>query len=256
MAFLKIEGLSKSFGKNEVLKNLSLEAEKGEILSVIGSSGGGKTTLLRCLNFLEKPERGNYFLDGKLIWSALEGNKKSNEEARRNFGLVFQSYNLFPQYTALKNILIPLEIAEKRRKKQGLSSIVQNKTLKDYALNLLEKFDIGEKANAYPHELSGGQKQRVAIARALALKPAVLCLDEPTSALDPSLSSEVCQILKSLKKEGITMIVVTHDMTFAKDVSDKICFLSEGVIDIIENENQTISGKYLNDFFINKVDNN
>ncbi|MBR1867822.1 MAG: amino acid ABC transporter ATP-binding protein [Clostridia bacterium] len=230
MSFLKIEGLTKSFGKTEVLKNLSFEAEKGEILSVTGSSGNGKTTLLRCLNFLEIAEKGKFFLDGKLIWSAIESNEKKIEDAKKNFGLVFQSYNLFPQYTAFKNIYLPLKLAEKSRKKKGLPSLSPDKDLHDLVFDLLEKFDIKEKANSYPRELSGGQKQRIAIARALALKPSVLCLDEPTSALDPSLTADVAEILKSLKKEGITMIVVTHDLSFAERVSDKISVISNGVI--------------------------
>lgn len=248
---MEIKNFVKNFGETKVLKDISLSIEKGEVLSIIGSSGSGKTTLLRCINFLETPDMGEMILDNEVLFDeSLKGEKEAKlREKRLNFGLVFQSFNLFPQYNVIKNItLAPTlllkdkisalkkklktekcpgkEIKTKLRefKKQELTRIDAD----GYAL--LEKIGLTDKVNAYPCELSGGQCQRVAIARALALKPKVLCFDEPTSALDPELTGEVLKVIRSLKDEERTMIIVTHEMGFARNVSDKIVFMSDGVI--------------------------
>ena len=224
MPFLEVKNIKKTFGKTEVLKGIDFSLEKGKVLSIIGSSGGGKTTLLRCLNFLEFAEEGTITVGGNQIYNAAslkELNDSVIRENRLHFGLVFQSFNLFPQYTVLKNIplaptLLTMETAE---------------NIQYQALKLLSRVGLDDKVNNYPCELSGGQQQRVAIARALALNPDILCFDEPTSALDPELTGEVLQVIKSLKESGSTMIVVTHEMEFAKNVSDKIIFMADGIIE-------------------------
>lgn len=222
MALLKVRNLHKSFGKTEVLKDVSFTLDKGEVLSVIGSSGGGKTTLLRCVNFLELADRGIISVNGNVIFDA---EKKLNEsELRQNrlhFGMVFQSFNLFPQYTALRNITLPLDLRNPKEKAQN----------EEYAKQLLDKVGLSDKKDHYPCMLSGGQCQRVAIARALALKPEILCFDEPTSALDPELTGEVLKVIKELRSPERAMIIVTHEMQFAKDVSDKVIFMSEGAVE-------------------------
>ena len=253
MAYFEVKNLRKKFGEEEVLKGVSLAAEKGEVVSVIGSSGSGKTTLLRCINFLTFPDEGSIFLDGETLLSAPLPKKLSSKELRKkrlDFGLVFQSFNLFPQYDALKNVTLAptlflkdevkakkaeLKAAGKSGKaaKQEISEF-RKKRAEEIAAEgkaLLEKVGLSEKMHAYPAELSGGQQQRVAIARALALKPKVLCFDEPTSALDPELTGEVLRVIKSLKEKDRTMIIVTHEIGFAKSVSDKIAFMSGGVIE-------------------------
>lgn len=253
MAYLEIKNITKSFGETKVLKGIDLDVEKGEVVSIIGSSGSGKTTLLRCINFLETPDSGTMVLDGTTLISAPQEKKDSEKtlrEKRLNFGLVFQSFNLFPQYNVLKNItLAPTLLIDdkaielkKELKAQGVSAKEIKAKLLQYkqtekakicqnALSLLEKIGLTEKANAYPCELSGGQCQRVAIARALALNPKVLCFDEPTSALDPELTGEVLKVIRSLKDQDHTMIIVTHEMGFAKNVSDKIIFMADGVVE-------------------------
>ena len=236
MAYLEIKDFRKTFGNNNVLKGISLSVEKGEVLSIIGSSGSGKTTLLRCMNFLETPDTGVMILDGATLFDA-EKDKKIKENALRikrlNFGLVFQSFNLFPQYSVMDNItLAPLLQLKERCKKDKTVNFAEGKQkILAEAEQLLEKIGLTEKAAEYPYQLSGGQQQRVAIARALALKPKILCFDEPTSALDPELTGEVLKVIRSLKGEDRTMIIVTHEMGFAKNVSDKVVFMAQGVIE-------------------------
>lgn len=231
MAYLKVENLKKNFGATEVLKGVSFEMKKGEVVSLIGSSGGGKTTTLRCLNFLSLADAGKIFIDDELIFDGEKDKKISDEklrDLRLNFGLVFQSFNLFPQYTAQKNVSLPLSLLNESRKKAGKAPLCDNPEV--YANELLSKVGLGGKENFYPHELSGGQQQRVAIARAMALSPKVLCFDEPTSALDPLLTNEVVRVIKELKEKGLTMLIVTHDMDFAKKISDRVLFLSGGEV--------------------------
>lgn len=226
MSFLEIKDLYKSFGKTEVLKGVGFTLEKGEVLSILGSSGGGKTTLLRCLNFLEFAEKGTISINGKVIFDGSEKRTLKDEEIRQNrlhFGLVFQSFNLFPQYNVLQNITL----APTLLKRGSVEQIEEN------ARKLIEKVGLLDKIDNYPCQLSGGQQQRVAIARALALNPDILCFDEPTSALDPELTGEVLKVIKSLKSNDTTMIIVTHEMEFAKNVSDKVIFMADGVIEEI-----------------------
>ncbi|MCQ2555683.1 MAG: ATP-binding cassette domain-containing protein [Clostridia bacterium] len=214
MAYFEIRNLGKSFGDNRVFHDVSLKMEKGEIVSVIGPSGVGKSTLLRCLNLLDLPDTGSYYVNDSLIYEAGKDETDSKlRESRLHFGLVFQSFNLFPQYTVLENILLAPKVKDKEK-----------------AMELLSHLELTEKANEYPFQLSGGQMQRVAIARALILNPDVLCFDEPTSALDPLLSDSVCALVRSLKSEDKAIIVVTHDMKFAKNVSDRIVTLKDGML--------------------------
>ena len=233
MALLEVTGISKNFGSTHVLQNISLNLEKGEALAIIGSSGSGKTTLLRCLNFLETPDTGVIRVDGKTLWDAADPATHRESEVRKkrlHFGLVFQNFNLFPQYTALQNVMLASELLAKEqpdyhaRKKELHEEIRQN------AEKLLKDVGLGEKMTLYPHQLSGGQQQRVAIARALALKPDILCFDEPTSALDPELTGEVLRVIRSLAEQKMTMIIVTHEMAFARDVADRVIFMDGGVI--------------------------
>jgi polar amino acid transport system ATP-binding protein len=224
MAFLEIKNIKKSFGKYEVLKDISFSLEKGEVLSIIGSSGSGKTTLLRCINFLEFSEEGTISVDGKMIYDGGSLRKYTDAEIRENrlhFGMVFQSFNLFPQYTVLENVTLAPKLL-----KRGT-----NEEIEENAKRLIEKVGLAEKMNFYPCQLSGGQQQRVAIARALAMNPQILCFDEPTSALDPELTGEVLKVIKGLKGQDSTMIIVTHEMDFAKNVSDKVIFMADGVIE-------------------------
>ena len=224
MAFLEINNIKKSFGKYEVLKDISFSLEKGEVLSIIGSSGSGKTTLLRCINFLEFSEEGTISVDGKMIYDGGSLRKYTDAEIRENrlhFGMVFQSFNLFPQYTVLENVTLAPKLL-----KRGT-----NEEIEENAKRLIEKVGLTEKLNFYPCQLSGGQQQRVAIARALAMNPQILCFDEPTSALDPELTGEVLKVIKGLKGQDSTMIIVTHEMDFAKNVSDKVIFMADGVIE-------------------------
>ena len=223
MALLEVKNIKKSFGKTEVLKDISFSLEKGEVLAIIGSSGSGKTTLLRCLNFLETHDSGDIIVNGKLLSDGREGALKEEEmrENRLHFGLVFQSFNLFPQYSVLKNITL----APNLLKKDTPENIEQT------AKELIAKVGLKEKIDFYPCQLSGGQQQRVAIARALALNPEILCFDEPTSALDPELTGEVLKVIRELKGSDNTMIIVTHEMNFAKNVADKIIFMADGIIE-------------------------
>ncbi len=232
MAVLEVENLHKFFGKTEVLKGIDFQLEKGCVLSVIGSSGSGKTTLLRCLNFLETPDAGTIRVCGQTVSDERSRRKTDEKTLRQNrlhFGLVFQSFNLFPQYTVLRNLTLASELLEKEKKPADKTKI--RDSLREKAIRLLDKVGLKERADAYPCELSGGQQQRVAIARALMLNPDILCFDEPTSALDPELTGEVLRVIKALKSSESTMIVVTHEMTFAKNVSDRVIFMADGVIE-------------------------
>ena len=223
MSILEVKGLTKRFGKTEVLKGVSFSLEAGEVLSVIGSSGSGKTTLLRCLNSLEFADSGTISVAGELMFDGDSHVTVSDAELRRrrlHFGLVFQSFNLFPQYTALENVTLAPNLT-------GRASPQQNRAR---ALELLSQVGLAEKVNNYPCQLSGGQQQRVAIARALAMDPEILCFDEPTSALDPELTGEVLRVIQALAERNMSIIVVTHEMSFARDVSDRVLFMDEGVI--------------------------
>ncbi|MBR5616737.1 MAG: amino acid ABC transporter ATP-binding protein [Oscillospiraceae bacterium] len=218
MAVLEVKNLKKNFGSTDVLKGVSFSLEQGQVLTIIGSSGSGKTTLLRCLNFLETPDEGQILVNGKVLTT---GNDDQIRQNRLHFGLVFQNFNLFPQYTALENVTLAPKLLKKGTPAQ----------IRQQGLDLLDRVGLSQKVNSYPYQLSGGQQQRVAIARALALNPEVLCFDEPTSALDPELTGEVLRVIRSLKDRGNTMIVVTHEMEFAKSVSDVVIYMAEGVIE-------------------------
>ena len=224
MKALEVNNIKKSFGKTEVLKGISFSLEKGEVLSIIGSSGSGKTTLLRCLNFLEFAEEGTISVGDKVIFDGANLKQLTQAELRENrlhFGLVFQSFNLFPQYSVLENVMLAPTLLKRGSEEK----------IRENAISLIERVGLLEKKDNYPCQLSGGQQQRVAIARALALKPDILCFDEPTSALDPELTGEVLKVIKGLKNKDSTMIVVTHEMEFAKNVSDKILFMADGIIE-------------------------
>lgn len=226
MSLLEVKNIKKSFGKLQVLKGISFNLEKGEVLSIIGSSGSGKTTLLRCINFLEFAENGTITVNGETIFDGERDKKINDKELRKkrlHFGLVFQSFNLFPQYTVLQNIMLAPQLMKLAGKQE----------LEKEALALIERVGLLDKKDYYPCQLSGGQQQRVAIARALMLKPDILCFDEPTSALDPELTGEVLKVIRNLKSDDSTMIVVTHEMEFAKNVSDKVIFMANGVIEEI-----------------------
>ncbi len=234
MALLEVKNIKKSFGKTEVLKGIDFSLEKGQALSVIGSSGSGKTTLLRCLNFLETPDEGTISVDGKTIFDAASQQKLSDNEIRTNrlrFGLVFQSFNLFPQYNVLDNLTLAPKLRLKEENLLADEKKLRIEQIEADAWALLERVGLKEKSSFYPCQLSGGQQQRVAIARALALSPDILCFDEPTSALDPELTGEVLKVICDLKTENTTMIVVTHEMEFARNVSDVVMFMSDGVIE-------------------------
>ncbi len=224
MAILEVKNIEKHFGKTEVLKDISFSLEKGEVLAIIGSSGSGKTTLLRCLNFLETPSGGVINVNGETLFDSESVKKITDEELRNNrlhFGLVFQNFNLFPQYNVLQNVTLAPTLLKK-----GTGDEIEKN-----ARDLIERVGLSDKIENYPCQLSGGQQQRVAIARALAMGPEILCFDEPTSALDPELTGEVLRVIKGLKSEDSTMIVVTHEMEFAKNVADKIIFMADGVIE-------------------------
>ncbi len=232
MALLEVKELHKSFGELEVLKGISFSMERGETLSVIGPSGGGKTTLLRCMNFLEMPDSGLIKVGDDILFSS-EKHTLSEEQIRRNrlhFGLVFQNFNLFPQYTALDNVALASKLQAKARPDYRACKREINAEIMAKSEELLRRVGLGDKLGFYPHQLSGGQQQRVAIARALALTPEVLFFDEPTSALDPELTGEVLAVIKQLAQEKMTMVVVTHEMSFAEAVSDRVIFMDGGCI--------------------------
>lgn len=233
MSILEIKNLHKSFGKTEVLKGINFSMENGEIVSILGSSGSGKTTLLRCINFLETATKGQILVDGEVIFDADEKKKISTAQIRRrqlNFGLVFQSFNLFPQYSVFENVTLAPRLLAKERSDFKTNKKQIYDEINAHALDLLERIGLTQKIDNYPCELSGGQQQRVAIARALALNPKMLFFDEPTSALDPELTAEVLKILQKLAEDKMTMVIVTHEIEFAKHVSDRVIFIDNGVI--------------------------
>ena len=255
MAILEVNNLEKHFGSTRVLEDISFDLEQGKALAIIGSSGSGKTTLLRCLNFLETPDQGTISVGGNVIFDAANRRSQTDAEIRKkrlHFGMVFQSFNLFPQYTALKNVTLAKELLARERpdfkanKKAFLEEIQQE------GLELLTKMGLEQRANHYPSQLSGGQQQRVAIARALALKPDILCFDEPTSALDPELTGEVLRVIRGLVEQKTTMIIVTHEMAFARDVADEVMFMDGGLIvergparQVIENPQEERTRQFL-----------
>lgn len=233
MAILEVRNIEKHFGRTNVLEDVSFSMEEGNALAIIGSSGSGKTTLLRCLNFLERPDSGQIIVNGETLFDASKEGKDKDAELRKkrlHFGMVFQQFNLFPQYTALENVtlaerLLAQETPEFKKDKKAILARID-----EHGKELLDRMGLAERMNHYPHQLSGGQQQRVAIARALALKPDILCFDEPTSALDPELTGEVLKVIRSLAQQNTTMIIVTHEMAFARDVAGQVIFMDGGVI--------------------------
>ena len=233
MSILEVQNFTKSFGNTPVLKGIDFSMEKGETLAIIGSSGSGKTTLLRCLNFLETPDAGRMYVGGDLLFDAEDKSHTSDEAIRKkrlHFGLVFQNFNLFPQYTVLENLCLAPKLLAKEKPEFKKNKKILMEEIEQNARDLLLQVGLSEKADSYPCQLSGGQQQRVAIARALALSPDILCFDEPTSALDPELTVEVLNVLRSLAKKNLTMVVVTHEMAFASEVADRVLFMDEGVV--------------------------
>ena len=254
MAILEVKNIEKHFGSTKVLEDVSFSLEEGNALAIIGSSGSGKTTLLRCLNFLEMPDSGSITVHGDKLFDASEPAawEKDLRKKRLHFGMVFQSFNLFPQYTALENVTLAEKLLAKERPdfKQNKKQIYEE--IDKHGLELLAQMGLSERTGHYPHQLSGGQQQRVAIARALALKPDILCFDEPTSALDPELTGEVLKVIRGLAEQKTTMIIVTHEMAFARDVADQIIFMDEGVIveqgapkDVIDNPKEERTKQFL-----------
>ena len=255
MAILEVNNLEKHFGSTRVLEDISFDLEKGKALAIIGSSGSGKTTLLRCLNFLETPDQGTISVGGNVIFDAANRQTQTDSEIRKkrlHFGMVFQSFNLFPQYTALKNVTLAKELLARERPdfKANKKAILEE--IQQEGLELLTKMGLEQRASHYPSQLSGGQQQRVAIARALALKPDILCFDEPTSALDPELTGEVLRVIRGLVEQKTTMIIVTHEMAFARDVADEVMFMDGGLIvergparQVIENPQEERTRQFL-----------
>lgn len=258
MAILEVQHISKKFEHTEVLKDISFSLEKGQVLSIIGSSGSGKTTLLRCLNFLERPDGGTIKVNGETLFDANDPVTTQDGEIRKkrlHFGLVFQSFNLFPQYTALQNVMLAKELLAKEQKDYKACRKEISQQIEAEARTLLGQMGLADRMNNYPHQLSGGQCQRVAIARALALKPDILCFDEPTSALDPELTGEVLKVIKGLADQETTMIIVTHEMAFARDVSSQVIFMDGGRIleqgaplDVFENPKEERTRQFLSRF--------
>lgn len=233
MAILEVKNIYKNFGRTEVLKDVSFSLEQGQVLSIIGSSGSGKTTLLRCLNFLEHPDKGVICVNGETLFDAEDPETQKESQIRKkrlHFGLVFQSFNLFPQYTALQNVMLAKELLVKEQPDYHAEKKEIHAKIEAQAKELLTQMGLENRMFNYPHQLSGGQCQRVAIARALALEPDILCFDEPTSALDPELTGEVLRVMKELADKKTTMIIVTHEMSFAREVSDQVIFMDEGRI--------------------------
>ena len=262
MPILEVEHISKSFGGTEVLKDISFSLEKSQVLSIIGSSGSGKTTMLRCLNFLERPDSGIIRVNGETLFDAADSSAKQEAEIRKkrlHFGLVFQSFNLFPQYTALDNVILAKELLAKEQPDYKARKKEIHDEIEALAEQLLKEMGLGERMKNYPHQLSGGQCQRVAIARALALRPDILCFDEPTSALDPELTGEVLKVIKGLADQKMTMVIVTHEMAFARDVSTHVVYMANGVIveegtpaDIFANPQREQTKEFLGRFMHEK----
>ena len=255
MPVLEVKNIEKHFGATRVLEDISFNLEKGQALAIIGSSGSGKTTMLRCLNFLETPDRGQILVNGETLFDAADPATQREAEVRRkrlHFGLVFQSFNLFPQYTALQNVTLAKELLAREQPDYKARKKEIHAAIEAEGRELLARMGLADRANHYPHQLSGGQQQRVAIARALALHPDILCFDEPTSALDPELTGEVLKVIRSLAEQKTTMIIVTHEMAFARDVADQIIFMDGGVIveqgpahDVIERPKQERTRQFL-----------
>lgn len=233
MAILEVNNIEKHFGPTKVLKDVSFSMDEGTVLAIIGSSGSGKTTLLRCLNFLETPDQGQIIVKGEQLYDGINDKGVSEKELsqkRLHFGMVFQSFNLFPQYTALENVCLAEQLLAKKRPDYASNKAEILSGIEAHGKELLAKMGLTERMNHYPHQLSGGQQQRVAIARALSLSPDILCFDEPTSALDPELTGEVLKVIRGLAEQKTTMIIVTHEMAFARDVADYVIFMDDGVI--------------------------
>ena len=255
MAILDVQHIEKHFGATQVLEDISFSLEEGQALAIIGSSGSGKTTLLRCLNFLERPDHGCIRVRDEVLFDADDPATQRESEVRRkrlHFGLVFQSFHLFPQYTALQNVTLAKELLSQERPdfKQNKKAILEE--IQAEGRELLAKMGLSDRESHYPCQLSGGQQQRVAIARALALQPDILCFDEPTSALDPELTGEVLKVIRSLAEQKTTMIIVTHEMAFARDVADEVMFMDAGVIvergparSVIENPQEERTRQFL-----------
>ena len=259
MPVLEVKNICKQFGKNTpVLQGVDFSLARGETVAIIGSSGSGKTTLLRCLNFLTAPDDGRIIVNDEILFDASSPDTQREREIRKkrlHFGLVFQNFNLFPQYTALQNVMLASELLAKEQPdyKQNRKEVLGQ--LRTRAENLLRQVGLGEKMSLYPHQLSGGQQQRVAIARALALSPDVLCFDEPTSALDPELTGEVLKVIRGLREQHMTMIVVTHEMAFARDVADRVIFMDGGIVveqgparQVIENPQEARTRRFLSSY--------
>ncbi len=255
MAILEVNHIGKRFGNTKVLEDVGFSLEEGKALAIIGSSGSGKTTLLRCLNFLETPDQGTISVKGEVLFDASRpraGKEKELRKKRLHFGMVFQSFHLFPQYTALENVMLAEDMLAREREdyKQNKKEIQEE--IRKHGAELLDQMGLRERMGHYPHQLSGGQQQRVAIARALALQPDILCFDEPTSALDPELTGEVLKVIRGLAEQSTTMIIVTHEMAFARDVADHIIFMDGGVIveagdplQVIENPREERTKQFL-----------
>lgn len=256
MPILEVQNIHKNFGKTKVLEDVNFTLEKGEAVSIIGSSGSGKTTLLRCLNFLERPDTGIIRVKSETLFDAQDPKTQLESEIRKkrlHFGLVFQNFNLFPQYTALENVMLAKELLAKeempdyKARRKEIHQMIEAE-----AEVLLKQMGLGERMKNYPHQLSGGQCQRVAIARALALQPDILCFDEPTSALDPELTGEVLKVIKELAEKRTTMVIVTHEMAFARDVANQVIFMDGGHIieqgtptDVFENPKEDRTKSFL-----------
>ncbi|MDD6160754.1 MAG: amino acid ABC transporter ATP-binding protein [Oscillospiraceae bacterium] len=255
MSILQVEHICKSFGETKVLQDISFELQEGETLAIIGSSGSGKTTMLRCLNFLERADSGSISVRGKTVFDGAAAAAESENELREkrlHFGLVFQSFNLFPQYTALRNVTLARELQEKEKPGWKENRKAIQKQIEEEGMELLRRMGLADRAGHYPHQLSGGQQQRVAIARALAMHPDILCFDEPTSALDPELTGEVLKVIRALAEQKTTMIIVTHEMAFARDVADRVVFMDGGVVvesgparEVIDNPKEERTRQFL-----------
>ncbi len=233
MAILDVQHIEKHFGATKVLRDISFSLDEGNALAIIGSSGSGKTTLLRCLNFLETPDKGTISVRNELLFDAADPATQSEKDIRKkrlHFGMVFQSFNLFPQYTALQNVMLARQLLAKEQPEFKQNKKHMFAEIEDHARVLLSQMGLADRAGHYPHQLSGGQQQRVAIARALAMQPDILCFDEPTSALDPELTGEVLKVIRALAEQKTTMVIVTHEMSFARDVADQVIFMDGGVI--------------------------
>jgi polar amino acid transport system ATP-binding protein len=258
MSILDVQNLEKHFGATRVLEDISFSLEQGQALAIIGSSGSGKTTLLRCLNFLETPDAGRITVGGELLFDAADPSTQQEREIRKkrlHFGLVFQSFNLFPQYTALENVTLASRLLARERPNFSSDKKHILAQLEAEGRELLAQMGLSDRAGHYPHQLSGGQQQRVAIARALALQPDILCFDEPTSALDPELTGEVLKVIRSLADQKTTMVIVTHEMAFARDVADQVLFMDAGIIveqgtpdQVIDHPSQERTRQFLSRF--------